>query len=275
MPEILSAGASPRRVLRFELRPGQRVVVAVTTDLSLTQVGTPRDRSIEPPPITQTIEYRVRSVGSDGAMVSFRIVDIVADTSGPAKDPTAVLRLTKAMQPVVGTTGSGHIDPLGRFTSVRFDLPSGLPAAVHDRIQSLPDQMSQLLPQLPSEPVGVGGSWRSADRLAIAGVALTRTSTFTVTSLDGSVLHYRVNLSARARRQALPAAALLPGAAVELRSSTLLGTGTGAVDLASLTNRAATEGSGRQNLTVTAVNEPVQQLVQRLHLSIRVRAVAP
>ncbi|MGI8754985.1 MAG: hypothetical protein ACR2MB_03825 [Acidimicrobiales bacterium] len=274
-PEILSDGAAPRRALRFELRPGQRVVVAVTTDLSLTQVGKPRDHSIEPPPVTQTIEYRVRSVAADGATVSFRIVDIVADTSNAAEDATAVLQLTKALRPVVGTTGSGHIDPLGRFSSVRFDLPSGLPAAVRDRIQSLPAQMAQLLPQLPREPVGVGGSWRSIDRFVVAGVALTHRSTFTVISQEGSLLRYRVNLSARAGRQALPTAALGAGTTVELRSSTLRGTGTGTVDLASLTNSAFTEASGRQNLIVSAENEPVEELVQRLHLSVRVRAGGP
>ena len=269
--ELVSAGSAPRRVLRFELRPGTRATLAVTTDVALTQVGRPRDRTIEPPPVTQTIELRVLSVRDGRSTVSFRVLDIAADLSATAVDPAAGVRLTRSLQPMVGTNGVGRLSPTGRFTAVRFDLAGALPADVRERILALPDQIDQLLPLLPGEAVGTGATWRSTDTITAAGVTLTRSSTTTVTALEGSVVRYRMDITAKADRQRIASPATDGDVKVELRSSSLTGSGTGTVDLTSLASTSAVEASGRQDVTVTPARGSAQRLEQRLELATRVR----
>lgn len=270
-PELLSAGDEPRTALRFALTEGSISTVSVTTDVASVQGEAALARTIDPPPVTQTLRYRVGKVSGDGALVAFRVTSVAVDAAGTDLGPDQALTLTKALQAAEGITGSGHLSATGSFSDARLEVPAGVPAATRADVDALPGQIAQLQPVLPTEPVGVGGSWRSTDTATIAGVTVDQTTTYTVTAIEGSSVRYRSSFAATGHRQNLPSEGLAPGATLELVSSEASGEGRGTIDLTSLAQTAATHATATQVLTLTAPSSTPQRLGQRLELATRVR----
>lgn len=272
-PELLSSGSSPRTTLRFALIEGSTATVAVTTDAAVVEGTGALARTIDTPPVTQTIAYRVGAVSGDGADVDFRVIDVAVDAGGTDLDPSQVLTLTQALQPAEGITGSGHLGVTGRFSGVRLDLPPDLPATVRADIAALPEQIAQLQPVLPTLPVGVGGSWRTTGTSTVAGVTVEQSSTYTVTALRGSTVTYRSSFAATGRRQRLPSDRLAPGAVAELVSSQVSGEGEGTIDLDSLAQTASIDATARQALMLDTPSTEPRRVDQRVEVATEVQAV--
>ena len=274
-PVLVRAGAAPRRALRFGLAEGTTSTVAVTTDLAIVQKAPAGDQTVDPPPVTQKIEYRVGKVDAGGAAISFAVLDASITSAGTDLTATEVVELTGALKPLIGIRGTGHLSPQGRLTGASFTLPRGLDPDVRRQVAELPAQLSALTPGLPDEAVGVGGSWTTTDTTALAGVEVTQTTTYVVTAIEGNVISYRAATRVKAGRQALPAGRFskLPGVTATLVSSDLTGSGRGRLRLDRPVSAGQATVSGLQVVEVAAAKVAPQRLDQEVRVATRCREI--
>lgn len=270
-PKLVDAGAAPRTVLLLRPREGTTTTVAVTTDLAVTQELSTGDRRVDPPPVTQTIAYRVGAGDDEGATVAFRVEDVTVATRGTDLTPAEVIELTDALKPIRGLEGRGRLAVDGRFADVELDVPSGLAAGVRAQLAALRDQLGALGPRLPAEAVGVGASWTTQDTTELAGVELQQTTTFEVTGIDDDMVTYRSTSTASGDRQPLRVDGLATGAGAELVSARLTGTATGSIDLTAPVGPLKSDVAGTQVIEISAAKVAPRRLTQRVSAAVRVR----
>lgn len=270
-PEVINAGTEPRRPLRLTLRQGTTSTVAITTDLRLAQDGGAGPVVIDPPPFTQVVTMRIGPLRSGRAEVSVRVDDVSVTSSGTDLTAAEALMLTKALQPIKGLEANGRLSATGRLTGVRFKVPKGLSTQARAQVDALPDQLTRLMPMLPAEAVGVGGSWRSRSTVSIAGVAVEQTDTVSIAAIDGDLVSYRSTSVATAARQELTGTSAPADTPATLLSSKANGEGTGTIDLASLATTASTDVSVRQRVRLDRGNDPATTVEQVVKVATRVR----
>lgn len=224
---VLEPGAEPRRTLRTRYEVGTKATVRMVTDVVIDQEVEGQRQRFDNPPIAQVVRYEVVEVDGAEAVVALEVVDVSLAAEGTDLDEEQVRTMTAAIEPLRGLRGEVRVDDLGRVLDASLDVPEDLDATIAATLDSLSDQLSQLTPALPEEPVGVGGSWRStatAGSSAAAGAGGTTTTTYVVTAIDGDRISYEA-----ASTVTLPAQELEGD--IELRSSEGTGTTTGWFDL--------------------------------------------
>lgn len=273
-PTLLGPGEAPRTALRLRLTPGTTVRVSTTTDLAVTQATATTTSDLDPPPVAQTIEYRVGRVDETGAEITFSVTAVDVAERGSDATPEAVLLLQDALADLVGITGTGHLSDRGHLDRIAFQLPSGLSATVRTQVAALEGQLGGLVPTLPVEAVGVGASWEATDTTTVAGVATRQTTTYELRSLDGDQVTFASRTAYATEPQDVAAAGLPAGTTARLVSSDLTGTATGTMDLTSPAHTLAATTSGTQVLDLVRGAEPPERLAQRIDLATRVRAAS-
>ncbi len=270
-PTLTTAGAAPRVVLRFRFRPGMTQTVAVTTDVGVTETEPQGPQTVDPPPVVQTLQFRVDSVATDGtARITFRVTK--ADVGrGNALSETEAAAYRNALQSLVGIRGSGQLSPLGQFEVADLSVPAGVGPSVRSQVDTLRNQVSNLAPVLPSEPVGVGASWTAETTTSLGGATVSQAVSYTVTAVDGDHISYRSTSSATASRQPLALTGLPDGTVASLVSSDLTGTGTGTLDLTSVVSASSTATAGTQVIEVAAGDAPPTSTSQRIMITTRSR----
>jgi hypothetical protein len=268
-PTLSTAGSAPRVALRFRLRRGSTAQVAITTDVGVTQAGPAGPQTVDPPPVVQTLRFRVGTVASDGsAEVAFEVTG--ADVGrGNALSAAEVATYRDALGVLKGIHGTGTLSPLGQFRVDQLAVPPGVSPSVRSQVDALRNQVSNLAPVLPSDAVGVGGSWTAATTTTVGGATVQQSVTYTVTAVDGDRIAYRSMTTATAARQPLALPGLPAGTVATLVSSTLTGTGTGTLDLTSVASKATTVASGTQVVEVATGTGSPTTATQQLTTSSR------
>ena len=197
---VLEHGAGPRRPLRFDLPVGTETEVELRVDLHLTQHGDdptgttrPSDRDqpagravvIDPPATYQQVRFTVTGADSSGHDVEFEVVDAGVELEGTILTDVQAVELTAEVQQLVGVRGELRLDRRGAVRSVTFaPLPTtaltddpDARARTEAQLREVEQQLTSVVPQLPSEPVGRGARWRTAGRSALAGTALRQANT--------------------------------------------------------------------------------------------------
>ena len=204
--QLLSPGRGERAPVRLQLRQGStesgRIEIRLRMGMSM------GGRSIPPqdnPPIRMTLQTRVTDVACDGSMrYSFECtgVEIVGG------DPQLRAALEPALAPLSNMEGWAIIDPRGRTLAADFQLPgaTGPTAQMRDQMQST---ITQLMPPLPEEPIGVGARWRTEQDVN-TDFSFHQTTEFELLSRRGNTVRIRATVQQHADAQDLPAQAV-PG----------------------------------------------------------------
>jgi hypothetical protein len=182
---VLDPGDEPRQALRVAYTQGDEAQITFTSDLQITQKNGKRTQRLNSPPISQTLTYTVGKVGDDGAELTIRIDAIAAKGKGTGLTQEELDALDEELQPMVGGEGTGLVTPLGELQEFAFDVPDGVSETVAAQLDALGDQIPALGPALPSDPVGVGASWRTTSTTSAGGAELETVSTVTVTAITG------------------------------------------------------------------------------------------
>lgn len=268
-PLLVSAGAEPQQKLRLRLTAASTTTLAITTDLAVIQDAASGPQTVDPPPIVQTLRQRVGRVRPDGtSAITFRVMTVGIGEDN-ALTPSESLELTTALQPLRGIRGSGRLTPQGRVSDVRFTVPPGLPTSVASQVSTLRSQVESLAASLPTEAVGVGGSWRTDSTTVLGGVTVKQAVTTRITAIEGDIVRYSATSTALAARQPLPPSDLPAGATATLASSSLTGTAEGELDLRSLRATSTTSLAGTQVVEVQRPGSPVATLHQRVAVTTR------
>jgi hypothetical protein len=271
-PRLLDPGSEPRRVLRSSLVQGGEVRAAITTDLAIEQGGEVDGAAIDPPPITEVVDYRVGRVAEREATVSFRFAEVRAERVGDALTDAEHLELTEGLQGLVGVAGTGRSTDRGSLAALELDLPDDLDPAVATQLRLAEEGLAALGVPLPREAVGVGARWRVTDRVTSSGVAVRRTTTYEISSLDGDRVGYTATVTLREVEPGPVDAPGLPdGLDVELISADGTASIRGTLDLGSPVSPARGETHVRQVLEVTAEGGPPTRVTQDIDVALAVR----
>jgi hypothetical protein len=264
--EVLDAGAEPRQALRVAYTEGDKATVTFTSDFAVTQKSAGRTQRLDSPPIAQTLAYTVGRVTDDGAELTIRIEAIAAKGKGTGLTDEELRALDDELAPLVGVEATGTVTSLGELEDLSFDLPAGLSDAVKTQLTALESQLPTLGPALPSEPVGVGASWRSTSTSSAGGAEIETVTTFTATAIDEHHVAYTATIATSAAPQDVALSGLAKGTTARLTSSDLAGTTTGALGLDQVQMTLRTRLTGPQELTLTSAGGSTD-LVQELEIA--------
>lgn len=241
---LLDPGSEPRRPLRFELTTGASVDLGFTFDIDLTQRTTDAEEPVvlDPPTTTQTVRLTVGSTDDDGAVVDFEVIDAGFDPNGTTLTDAQTAELTAAIRRLVGLRGELRIDQRGGAQTLRYDPPDGLPAAVADTLSSLEQNLSTVVPVLPTEAVGRGARWRIVARSSAGGLMVRQTTEYELTGMDDGRLTYRATISQTAPEQDVEG----DGSQARILAADVVGTATGMVSTADLRTESETTLTGTQ-----------------------------
>lgn len=248
---LTDPGAEPRQALALAYRTGDQTTVRFTSDLAVEQTVDGRRQRLDSPPITQTLTYRVGTVTSRGARLTITVAAVAAQPKGSGLSPDEVAKIDAQLAPLVGLRATGLLAPDGRFTSLRFRVPTGLDQDLAAQVRALESQLGALAAPLPTEPVGVGATWTATSRSDIAGVAATATTTYTVTAVSADEVSYSMALTSTAEPQDLTLAGLASTTSARLTSSSITGSGTGTLSLRSPSFRLRSRVAGPQEIRLT------------------------
>lgn len=265
-PEVLDPGDEPRQALRVAYTQGDEAQITFTSDLQITQKNGKRTQRLNSPPISQTLTYTVGKVGDDGAELTIRIDAIAAKGKGTGLTQEELDALDEELQPMVGSEGTGLVTPLGELQEFAFDVPDGVSDTVAAQLDALGDQIPALGPALPSEPVGVGASWRTTSTTSAGGAELETVSTVTVTAITDGTLAYTSTIKTSADPQDIALTGLAEGTTARLESSDLQGSSSGTMGLEEPALTLRTRLSGSQVLTFTTA-EGATEATQALEIA--------
>lgn len=189
---LLDAGKEPRRDLRLKFVQGasQRSVMSMKISQKETTDGEEAPAQAVPP-IIETLEVQVESVGLDGdATISMQIVDAHADAGAEGVDPVVAAMMNDAFANIVGLAATFTVTTRGVYTSMTFDPPNDLPQEMDQALNSMSKSMDQMSNPFPIKPVGVGAKWRVVSVIEM-GASLVMTREFELVAIDGDTLTLR------------------------------------------------------------------------------------
>jgi hypothetical protein len=246
---LLDAGAEPRRVLRYAMKPGMReeMVIGYTQEMALTWQGEAKP-AMRYPLFRFGHELVTESVAPDGSVtVRWAVTSASVEPREGSMDlghlsPGGKERLLEAYGDLRGRM---RLDARGRLLSIDAEWPEGLSRNERYELEGLLWIVRALSSPLPREPVGKGAKWEVSERTEMMGMRLTHATTLEVRELEGD----RLLLGAHTAQTAPEQLVTLPGggdSAREVRLVMLHGRGKGVseVDLAHL-------GPGRAEMDLT------------------------
>ena len=234
--ELLSAGAQPQQVLRFQ--PAVNTIETATmiqivtmtlntaTEMSIPEMSTPP--SIKRPlPVVRMetlmkMETVVTQIDSNGDVhYKFRYSDahLTEDSSIFAMP----LDSTRAqLEKLVGLNGYFVMDDQGHTKSMSLSIPKGVDAATRQMLEQSFQSLEQIFAPLPLQAVGVGAKWKTLMPSKIYGMTIDLARTYELVSLKDGVATLRLGVKQQAQSQKLAIPGIPKGA-----SSTLNITGRG------------------------------------------------
>lgn len=264
--ELLEAGAEPRQALRVTYTEDDTATITFTSDFQVTQKTEGRTQHLNSPPIAQTLAYTVGAVTDEGAELTIRIDAVAAKGKGTGLNDKELAALNAELAPMVGLEATGTVSPLGELEGLAFELPDAVPEALATQLRALETQLPSIGPALPSEPVGVGATWRSTSTSSAGGAEVETVTTFTATEIDEHHVAYTATVASSAQPQDVALTGLAEGTSARLTSSDLSGTATGSLGLDEVMLTLRTRLRGVQELTLTSDAGPTD-LAQELELA--------
>jgi hypothetical protein len=179
--EVLDAGGQDRRVLAFELAPGDSSEATIDVAQQVSSDG----RATVVPPTSFPFTSAVTGVEGDGADATVTTTQTYAEPDVDASGVSSgdVAEVERALSPLAGTASTLVVRPDG--TTVRAE--SGVPAA-----GSVDAQVRELVPVLPTEAVGVGARWTATSVGQVDGAVVDQVATYSLTSLEGDTYDLEV-----------------------------------------------------------------------------------
>ncbi len=223
---VLGAGSEPRQLLRYRVAKGttNAVDLALDVDIDASGQGGPL------PTLVMTSEMVAEDVLPDGSTkLRTTITNVTArDRPGGAITADQMAEQTGLMR---GLILRGTLAPDGVLRELTVDsggrvLPPGLTA----QLDTLSKSFEQVAMPLPRTPVGPGASWLYNKTFTQSGMAMTTTTTFTLTAIAGDTLTFESATFVSGKDQTVTQG----DQTIQLSKISGKGSGKGTVDLAKM-----------------------------------------
>jgi len=89
------------------------------------------------------------------------------------------------LEPMTRLRGESAFTPRGRVLFVYNDIPEDLDPQLVQSLKSSVQSLTQLMPMLPEEPVGVGARWSTRSTVETEAIRFTQEATHTLVAMEG------------------------------------------------------------------------------------------
>jgi hypothetical protein len=192
--KLLEAGAEPRSVLRYHVKPGDKQVAILTMktklDLPATAAGqagatvTPANN----PGISIPMDITVQNIAANGDITYVAVMGeatLLQDTNTTPENVQAMQAAVAGIKGITATTIMSN-----RGVTKKSEIKA--PATASPQARQLADQMKQVSSafsmELPEEPVGSGAKWEVKEQTKVQASSVEETRTYEMTSVDGDKL---------------------------------------------------------------------------------------
>ncbi len=184
--EVVDAGTGERRVL--SLAPDDGATSSSTVSVTQQVVRDEAPAATLPPltfPFGSTTE-----VADDG------VVTLTRTYAEPTYDPAqASAADERDLQPVLAELAGATSTVVVRPDGTTVESSSG-----SESLQQVDAQLRDLVPVLPTEPVGPGARWTATSVTEVDGAVVDQVATYTLTSLEGDAYVVEVSIEQTYRR---------------------------------------------------------------------------
>ncbi len=222
--KLLSAGAEPRRALRYHFQKGHVEKFKLTSSTSMTvKLG---DQAM-PAPAIPTLEMiaavKIVSVAPDGTAKRDLTIEKV-QLAEPDKVPAAMRgTLEDSLGEMAKLKGHDTMDSHGRLLSSRLDTSALDNGEVKQMMQAMASAFGEVSAPFPDEPVGKGARWQVSTEVEQLGMKMKQQATYTLVKLDGDKGTTNIQL-----KQSAPGSHIqIPGVPLDVQSDLLGMTGSG------------------------------------------------
>lgn len=217
--ELLTTGTEPKQELRFKPQVNAKQTVTLTMNMDVaTSVEGRSMPKFQIPASTMKMETVVTQVDPNGDIhfqLAYTDADVVADSTA---QPEIVNAMRSTLKKMVGLKGTFVSDNRGQVKSGNFVLPEGLDPMTKQLFQQVSNSLTQLSAPVPAEAIGRGAKWRVTSSLNVAGINLSQSSIYELTSLEDNVANLNITLEQQATSQALSLPNLPTGSTMTLKS---------------------------------------------------------
>ncbi len=184
--KLLSAGAAPRRKLRYHFKKGQVEKFKLTTSTSMTVSLAGRAMPAPAiPSLEMLAQVKVVSVLPDGTARRELAINKVQLTDA-AKVPSAVRHSVEdSLSEMAKLKGSDEIDSLGRMHWSKLDTSALDDGQVKQMMQAMASAFGEVSAPFPPQPLGKGARWQVSTHVKQMGVTMKQVATYTLEKLDG------------------------------------------------------------------------------------------
>jgi hypothetical protein len=266
--ELLSAGDEPRRPLRYVFHAGQHEAARMDMQMTMGMVTEGTRREPQTLPVMRMImEIDPKAITPEGDLqyeAKLTSADVVLEKElekGAAKSAENPMyeKLHTEFQKLVGLGGSATVSTRGATREAVLIAPPNATPMVTELLDNLRDVLKDLATPLPREAVGRGARWKSVVEMNMKMMHSTRTTSYTLTSLDGDHGTLDMTVELVAPQQPIKNDKLPPNATMTLESLTATGHGTVAFDLQHLVpkSRMTVESVMSSTIEVDAKKTPL------------------
>jgi hypothetical protein len=110
-------------------------------------------------------------------------IDLVQDAAGKSKERAERTKATKKAMKAV--RGLYTLPPAGGVSAIELDVPKNATRLAHALADNLRWSLLALMPPLPQEPVGIGGSWTAHRGVDLGGQHINELTTHRLVERDG------------------------------------------------------------------------------------------
>jgi hypothetical protein len=177
--QLVSAGAEPRRVIRYQLAKGTTVAMELALDTTLVSGG----QGGAMPTLIFELEMRVEDVAADGYRFRSTITGVHARDREGAKVQAS--QVDGKLDAMTGVAIVGSLATDGEISDARVELAGKtVPDALAAQLASLAQSMHHIATPLPSVPFGIGAVWKTTRDIDENGLKASSVSTVTVRAID-------------------------------------------------------------------------------------------
>jgi len=199
---LIQPGAAPLQVLRYRLTKGVKTTSELVYDFEAQDAlsdptapakgsnDTPADgQTGSSPTLIVTLETEVEDVLADGtAKLRMTVVKTrVRDRTGSQVASDVVTDQATAAEGVVITE---TVAPDGQVSDAHVQTAAKLSGKAQARVDSLIQSLEHVAMRLPTEPIGIGATWRERKPLPEGGIRAISETTYTLTSITGTTVAY-------------------------------------------------------------------------------------
>ncbi len=267
--KLIAPGADPKTALRYKLASmkDQDGLFDIRMSLQMTIEGKELP-AVALPTMRATMHFAALPLTATGDLpLTFEIknFEVLGDSKLPAE---AIKGLKAEVAKANGLKGSSVITPRGQNKEVVFEVPKDVDPKVQQMIESLRQQIADLVVELPEEPVGKGAKWEKSGPLVAGGATVTQTTAFTLVDAKGTTAHLKSDVSQTASAQDINSPSLPPNTRVRLESIESKGTGDNTVDLAKFIGKATAKVTSKSVMKITSGdNAQSMQMLLNIELS--------